>query len=166
MRQYEITYLTANEQDSPKVGELLSSLGANISREVPLGTRRMSYPIKKLTSAFYSTIVFNIEPERLGAMESRLRLAPFIVRHLIVARPTKKVDVKKEEARLERLEDSREEEPIAAPKEEVAEKPTKKPRATKETAAKKTAKEPKAPSEKERQKVLDEELKKILEEEF
>lgn len=163
MRQYEITYLTAREEDLPKVGEFISTLGGSVAREFPLGKRRLAYPIKKHDWAFYAAMVFDFDAEKLRELNEKLRLSPFMIRYLVVSRPVKKVDLRKEEEVLKRLEDSHEDVPVPLPAEE---KPKTLKTKARKPAEEKAVKAKKISSDKERQKVLDEQLKKILEEEF
>lgn len=201
MRQYEITYLIENEQDAPKIGELIGQFGGSIIREMPLGRRKLAYKIKKHDAAYYVSAIFDIDQKNLSPLERKLQLASFVIRHLVVARPVKRVDAHKEEAALERIEDSTEEEPVVADASvvEATQEPVKETPRSKKAAktkdepasetegsvaaveksvekstdkAEKTEKKPKSASketkteEKTRQKALDEQLEKLLSEEF
>src|SRR3989344_6260222 len=194
MRQYEITYLIENEQDAPKIGELIGQFGGSIIREMPLGRRKLAYKIKKHDAAYYVSAIFDIDQKNLSQLERKLQLAPFVIRHLVVARPVKKIDAHKEEAALERIEDSTEEEPVVADASvvEATQEPVKETLRSKKATqvkdapvaaaeksvekstdkAEKTEKKPKSASketkteEKTRQKALDEQLEKLLSEEF
>jgi len=139
MRQYEITYLIENEQDAPKIGELIGQFGGSIIREMPLGRRKLAYKIKKHDAAYYVSAIFDIDQKNLSPLERKLQLASFVIRHLVVARPVKKIDAHKEEAALERIEDSTEEEPVVADARvvEAAQEPVKEtPRSKKAAKAK------------------------------
>jgi ribosomal protein S6 len=211
MRQYEITYLIENEQDAPKIGELIGQFGGSIIREMPLGRRKLAYKIKKHDAAYYVSAIFDIDQKNLSPLERKLQLASFVIRHLVIARPVKKIDAHKEEAALERIEDSTEEEPVVADASvvEAAQEPIKETPRSKKTAkatgklasaadglvsakdgpvatteesveksadkaeeTKRSEKKPKKISgetkseEKTRQKALDEQLEKLLSEEF
>lgn len=87
---YEITYISKNEQE-PVVKNLLKEMQAKIISEEDLGRKRFTYPIGKEQAGFYTTIIFEIDNNKLAKFSQKLKMEDGILRYLIV----KKIDVSK-----------------------------------------------------------------------
>ena len=55
----------------------------------PWGRRKLAYPIEDLTEGFYVLSHFNLDPDRVTAVERNLKLATPILRYLLVRDETK-----------------------------------------------------------------------------
>jgi small subunit ribosomal protein S6 len=87
LKTYEITYLTPQEEtlEAHTVAPVLAEHGAKILSVHPWGGRRkLAYPIKKEDQAFYTTIVFELEPDQVGPIEGALRLKQEVLRSIVV----------------------------------------------------------------------------------
>ena len=92
--EYELLFFTslANEDkiDSIKkdLTKILESSGAKmVSDFTDIGKRKLAYPIKRDTHAFYSFVRFVLEGEKrndIGEINRRISLSDKIIRHLIV----------------------------------------------------------------------------------
>jgi small subunit ribosomal protein S6 len=137
MKTYEITYITKEDAKDKAVKEMIeSSLGKIVSAS-SLGEKQFAYPIKKETKGFYTTAVFEIEPEKLSELNKKLGLSEEILRHLIIIAKAAKTEMPK-------LLPKKVKEEIAAPKEISAPKEIAAPKEEKKLEApKKIVKPPK-----------------------
>ena len=140
--EYELLFFTpvANEPiaDSIKrdIVEILTSLGATLSGEFSdIGKRKLAYPIKRDTHAFFSFVRFELEDKQnMPEINRRISLYDKVTRHLIVradeiGKPVGAIDIRPQEIVRER--------PVrpkpAAPEPKVEPKPEEtKPKATME----------------------------------
>jgi len=86
MREYEITFLMENEQavQEKAVEKAIKNHEGEIISVKNWGQRNLAYPIKKLNSAFYVTVVFNMLPDSVRKLNRTLRLDRSIMRYLII----------------------------------------------------------------------------------
>ncbi|HLB95864.1 MAG TPA: 30S ribosomal protein S6 [Patescibacteria group bacterium] len=85
MKQYEITFLTREDpKGAAPVQKEIEALGGKIISSAFLGQKQLVYPIKKEKSAFYTTVVVEIEPEKVLELNRKLGLKEEILRHLII----------------------------------------------------------------------------------
>lgn len=172
MKQYEITYLSSKDENSLASKEIESLDGKIISSQ-SLGQKDLFYKIKKEKQAYLTSIVFEIEGEKIPELNQKLALKDEILRYLIVSysvpqeeavkktKKTKKPEVEKVEKEEVVLK------PIKTKKEEAETKPEKK-----ETPKVKTKVKPKVEKktideeiqEEDRLKALDEKLNELLKE--
>lgn len=174
MKQYEIIFITRENlsgKDDPLTKEI-EALDGKILNTSALGQKQLAYPIKKEKSGFYTSCLFEIEPEKLTDLNRKLDLKEEILRHLIIVAPKmvtppmapkiEKKTLKKEEILPEKI--------VEAPK--IEEKPLKiekiapKPAEPKKEAPKKIKEEKKEveETEEERLKALDKKLDELLKE--
>lgn len=183
MKIYEITYIT-KEEPQGLASKSIQALGGNVLKESSLGSRQFAYPIKKENRGFYTTVYFEIDPEKLAELNRKLTLNEEILRHLIVTAINfnaevnevkapvleAETEIAEETAPKDELEETVSEEPkveeaVEEPvtekeeKEEVKEKPQAKAKPAKK-APKKAAEEP--VDEKERLEALDKKLDELL----
>jgi len=89
MNNYEITFITRELGNSP-AGEpfkdLLDSYSGNILSISSIGERQFVYPIKKETRGVYTTVLFEVEPNKLSDLNRKLSLTEEILRFLITAK--------------------------------------------------------------------------------
>src|SRR3989344_6432595 len=89
---YELTYIISGslpETEQPTVQKrlvdfLTKKYQAKITKELTLGRRRLTYPIKKEHSGTYLTVEFDLAPEQLKSLDQELKLDSSLLRHLIV----------------------------------------------------------------------------------
>lgn len=93
---YELLYIISGnyteEELQPikqEVNDMLAVAGAKILLEDTLGKRKLSYPIKGLHQGYYLLAEFELEGEKLKALNQNLRLSSSVVRHIIVKRDAK-----------------------------------------------------------------------------
>lgn len=86
MREYEITFLMENERalQEKAVEKAIKNHEGEIISVKNWGQKNLAYPIKKLNSAFYVTIVFNMDPDSVRKLNRTLRLDRSIMRYLII----------------------------------------------------------------------------------
>ncbi len=92
--EYELLFFTsvANEGEvetiKKEIGEILESLGAKILGEWnDIGKRKLAYPIKRNTHAFFSFVRFALDDEKkqnIPEIGKRLGLYNKVMRHIIV----------------------------------------------------------------------------------
>lgn len=165
MKQYEITILTKEDLQEKPVKDEIKAFSGKILTTNSLGQKQLAYPIKKEKNAFFTTLVFEIEGEKLFDLNKKLGLKDEILRHLIIISPKAKtvlpaprtpkvpaVEIAKKE--LEIAPPTKEE----APKEEIVKliKP--------KVVPKKVEKKEETLSEEDRLKALDEKLDELLKE--
>jgi len=133
MKEYEITYLLADEALFSKkiVENAIENLGGNVTSVKPWGQRNLAYPIRKLNTAFYATIVFELETTKIKKLNRQLLLEPDLMRFLIVN------DVVTKELEEEAVSEKKE---SLASKKEEAESASVKPEKTVSTPTLKTSK--------------------------
>lgn len=173
MKQYEITILTKEEVKNPPTGgpvaKEIEALGGKIISSSTLGQKQLTYPIKKEKEAYFTTVIFEIDGEKMIELNRKLSLKEEILRHLIILKKTAKV--KPEKAVKE---------PIKTPAEEKTPKEAKKipelpeiakmpeiPKPIKPPTVKPVTKKEKAPvelDEEERLTALDKKLDELLKE--
>lgn len=109
--EYELLFFTtvANEDKIELIKkdlvEILTSLGAQMAGEFKdIGKRKLAYPIKRNTHAFFSFTRFDLEErQNIPDINKRINLYDKVMRHLIVradeiGKPVGAVDLKPEEA--------------------------------------------------------------------
>lgn len=181
---YEITFITkepfdaAQGRDNP-VKKLIESLGGKITKTDSLGQKNFVYPIKKEKSGFYTTVDFEIEPEKVLELNKKISLQEEILRYLLIT--AKAASIAKPEVKIAKLKVEvpkieaeaiveKVEKPEAKIEEKIEEKPakktTRKPKAEKPKAepVKKPAIEAHEENEEERLKALDKKLDELLKE--
>ena len=87
MRTYEITYITLDEEtpSASAITAVLSQHNAKIMSVHPwAGRRKLAYPIKKQDQAFYTTVIFEAEPDTIVPIERAVQGLDAVLRLLIV----------------------------------------------------------------------------------
>jgi ribosomal protein S6 len=89
-KQYEISYLVRTEADKNAVLKVLQDINAENVVEGKLAEIRLTYPVKKQTSALFGFTVFEANPELIAKINPLLKFAEGVLRFLIVTPPPKK----------------------------------------------------------------------------
>jgi len=112
MNHYELLYIVSanytEDELSPikdKVKETVKKNGGEISTEENLGKKKLAYPIKKIRNGYYLLVEFNLDPAGLKKLNTDLRMASEVLRHMIVvkdprAAQTKPVWIPRTESRV------------------------------------------------------------------
>lgn len=139
---YEITFITKEEKD-PVVKSTIEGMEGKILSESSLGRKKFVYPIKKEDAGFYTTYIFELDPQKVNNLNSVLRLKGQVLRYLIISKKALVAKPVKEKAKVEKeeIKEVKKSEVIATPEKvekPVAKKETKKPaeKAKKQTAKK------------------------------
>lgn len=122
MKQYEMTFLTREEiKGAEPILKEIEALEGKIISTSTIGEKTLAYPVKKEKSAFFTTAIFEITPEKLPDLNRKLALKDDILRHLIIVyKEIKLAPVK--ERKLKPVEIKK---PVFAPEEpEISEIPT------------------------------------------
>lgn len=89
MRLYELTYLLPLElkEDIQKISQEINAQikenqGEIVKLENPI-LKKLAYPIKKQTSAFYGSIEFYFPPAKIKDLEKQIKTKPGILRFLL-----------------------------------------------------------------------------------
>lgn len=82
---YEITFIAKNEENS-SVKKTIGNLNGKIISESSLGRKRFAYPIKKEDSGYYTTYIFEIDPDKMIELNKELQLKEDVLRYLILGK--------------------------------------------------------------------------------
>lgn len=89
MKQYELTYLTAQDLSEEEVKNLQDKLAAAINAKKGTVTefqkpykKRLAYPVKKRDIAYVNTVIFGLEQKDLESFTKELKEEPRILRSL------------------------------------------------------------------------------------
>jgi ribosomal protein S6 len=85
MKTYEITFITLEEPKDSSVKKDIETVGGKILKISSMGQKTFVYPIGKEKAGFYTTYLFEMEPEKLQDFNRKLAMEEEIVRHLIVS---------------------------------------------------------------------------------
>jgi small subunit ribosomal protein S6 len=92
MKTYEITFITKEDLKEKPVKQILENAGGRILSTSSLGQKSFTYPIKKEKAGFYTTVGFEIDPEKVTDLNKKLSMEEEILRFLIVSiKPTAKL---------------------------------------------------------------------------
>ena len=81
MRVYETTFIVNPQTDDATIdqqvvaiSDLIARYGGKVLREDRMGTRRLAYPINKLTQGYYHSFIFEAPQEVLPELERYFRI--------------------------------------------------------------------------------------------
>jgi len=149
MKTYEITFITKEDLKEKPVKKLIDDLGGKILATSSLGEKTFTYPIKKEEKGVYTTVTFEIEPEKLLDLNKKLSLEEEILRHLIIIHKAASVYMPKpKEMKAEK---------VVAPELEIAA-----PKEEKELPAPKEMKKIEKPAKKVEKKVVKPKAEKVM----
>lgn len=83
MSIYEITYISKDENDSVK--KIIESAEGKIIFNKSLGRKKFVYPIKHEIAGFYTTIVFELDGQKLSQLDKELRMNQEILRYMTIS---------------------------------------------------------------------------------
>ena len=91
MRTYETTFIVNPQTDDATIdsqvgaiSKLILDNGGNILDENRMGTRRLAYPIQKLTQGYYTTFVYEGTSEVISILDRHFNLGEAYLRHLTI----------------------------------------------------------------------------------
>lgn len=92
-QHYDLLYIipgTTTEEEAQattsKIHELVTSLGATITKSDFWGKRKLAYEINHIRHGFYELIEFDLDTLKLAELENTLRLHDQVLRHQITIR--------------------------------------------------------------------------------
>lgn len=91
MPKYELMYIVASsiaDDQIPTVTDgvlkYIGDFGGKVIKEEQMGKKKLAYPIKKTRNGFYSAVTFEMDGVKVNELETKVRTAEGIIRHLIV----------------------------------------------------------------------------------
>lgn len=91
MKIYELLYIIPTHYAETEIGEvekrvstIIEAVGAKVLKSENIGKLKLAYPINKVRHGTYILNYFEAEPENVTVIDSKLRFAEEVVRHLIV----------------------------------------------------------------------------------
>jgi len=96
MKNYELIYLSSPDLSKEelsllreKISSLIQEVGGAISGSLANTSvrRKLASPVKNKDEAYFTTLDFHSEPEKLETLEKKLRLESQILRYLILVKP-------------------------------------------------------------------------------
>ena len=95
LREYELVMVVSPEVEDnavtgtiERVTKFVQSHGGEVLQSDHWGRRRLAYKIKRYNEGNYVRAQLRMPPERTGELESNLRIAEDILRHLLVRKGT------------------------------------------------------------------------------
>jgi small subunit ribosomal protein S6 len=133
---YELLYLISNKftEDevkpiAEKVENIITTNGGQITYREDWGKKKLAYPVKHFVYGYYLLVEFDVEPLTLAKIERSIRMLHDVLRHQIVVRQVRTIDLKEKPKQLFVEEPKKEAATVAAPakagKPEVAKKEAK-----------------------------------------
>ncbi len=86
-KQYEVSFVSADEDGAKKLTDYFRKSGAEIIFESPLSKMRLAQPINKKNEAYFGFLHLDAEPEEISKAERQLRIHPGVLRFLVVTPP-------------------------------------------------------------------------------
>ncbi len=91
MRVYETTFIVNPQTDDATIDEQVAAVsdligrhGGKVLHEDRMGTRRLAYPIKKLTQGYYHTFIFQANETFLPELDKYYQFNEAYLRHLTI----------------------------------------------------------------------------------
>ena len=127
MKSYELTYLISPDLSpeeikvfQEKIDSLLKEEGGRIEELKFPFRKKLAYPIKRRSEAYFGNLNFYLSPERLDNFEKKLKKEPKILRYLILKKEVpKKIEIPKIKPKLIKKEKKVELEKIEEKLEEI-----------------------------------------------
>jgi len=108
MEHYELLYIIKEsypDNEIPSVHErvraLIQKVGGALTKEEPLGRKRLAYPIKRQQHGFYYLTELNIEEKETPTLDRQLRLHEDILRHILLRKKVKTEEALEKERKLQ-----------------------------------------------------------------
>lgn len=109
MREYEVMLILPAEADEKvvstavdRIAKVVSADGGEVSDIDRWGRRRFAFEIDHANEGYYAVISFSAEPASQAELDRVLNLADEVIRHKVIALPTKGRHAKRAEARGDR----------------------------------------------------------------
>lgn len=109
MREYEVMLILPAEADEKvvstavdRITKVVSTDGGEVSDIDRWGRRRFAFEIDHANEGYYAVISFSAEPASQAELDRVLNLADEVIRHKVIALPTKGRHAKRAEARGDR----------------------------------------------------------------
>lgn len=91
MSNYELIFIvhpSVSDEELPgevtKISDLVTKLGGSTSEVTQWGRKKMAYPIKKSNEGNYVLAKIDLNPAKVGELDSNLKMSGSILRHLLV----------------------------------------------------------------------------------
>ncbi|MDB4939680.1 MAG: rpsF [Candidatus Doudnabacteria bacterium] len=91
MPKYELMYIVAStisDDQIPTVTDgvlkFIADNDGTVIKEELMGKKKLAYPIKKTRNGFYAGVTFEIPAQKVSDLDTKVRTAPGIIRHLII----------------------------------------------------------------------------------
>lgn len=98
---YELLYLISNKftEDevkpiAEKIENIITTNGGQITYREDWGKKKLAYPIKHFVYGYYLLVEFDVEPLTLAKIERSIRMQHDVLRHQIVTRAVRTIDLK------------------------------------------------------------------------
>ena len=85
MKNYEITFITSEDLKEKAVKDTIEKFGGKILKTDSLGEKQFAYKIEKKSKGFYTSAIFELEPEKVAELNKALTLDEEIIRFLLVS---------------------------------------------------------------------------------
>lgn len=135
---YEVTLIVSPETSELDLQKLVTRLQNQITQKDGQlfttdnwGKQRLAYPIGKFEYGYYATLVFSYPTEKIGEVETDLRLSPEVVRYLLLSLDKEGITP----ADLKRVDPFKEQTPTPVAERTPARKPAARPARPTEPAA-------------------------------
>lgn len=96
-KNYEIGFLTLNEENAAEIIKILTAHKASIFDEGKAKKIKLGYPIKKENAVFFSYARFLMEAHSIKPLSDKLQLDQRVLRFIIVNLPKEALRVEKSE---------------------------------------------------------------------
>ncbi|MBX3062539.1 MAG: 30S ribosomal protein S6 [Anaerolineae bacterium] len=91
MRNYDLTFIVASDVTEEELNGVMTQVKGwveeakgTVSKVDPWGRRKLAYGISEYTEGYYVTYDCALEPQTTGELERNLKLAPKVIRHLLI----------------------------------------------------------------------------------
>lgn len=101
MKNYEITFITSTDSKEEPVKAAIEKLDGKVLKSDFLGEKQFTYKIEKKDKGFYTTLIFEISPEKVADLNKALLLDEEIIRFLIIS--AERTDFKAPESKTKEL---------------------------------------------------------------
>ncbi len=169
---YEILFIIPNnytEDEAKKIiqntEEMIKKEGGEMTHQEYWGKKKLAYEIKNFHHGYYQLFEFDLDGEKLAALDRKLKLSSEVLRHQIVRRKKRSTEeIEKEKARQEKSakDDKKAEEPAKKTVEKPKEEPKTEVKEKEDPKEKTTEKKEDKKDDKGNMKDLDERLEGIL----
>jgi small subunit ribosomal protein S6 len=91
MPKYELMYIVASTISDDQIPTVTDGVlkfiadndGTSVKEEL-MGKKKLAYPVKKTRNGFYAGVTFEMPGSKVSDLDTKVRTAPGIIRHLII----------------------------------------------------------------------------------